>query len=61
MPETHDNEIRELSWDEMEAVGGGWPKWLKRMFGGGSTKTPGQMTDRTKRDWPPGSHWTDHN
>ena len=61
MPETKDDEILELSLDEMEAVAGGWPKWLERMFGGGSsTKTPAEMTAEAKKGWPPASHWTDH-
>jgi hypothetical protein len=57
-------ELRELSVEELDAVAGGWPKWLERLFGGGGgtgTKTPGQMTEETKKSWPTGSHWTDHN
>ena len=54
--------LRELSVEELDAVAGGWPKWLERLFGGGGArKTPAEMADEAKKGWPPGSHWTDYN
>jgi hypothetical protein len=52
-------ELRELSVDEREAVSGGWPKWLERLFDGGGSRTPAQMANEAKKGWPAGSHWTD--
>jgi hypothetical protein len=55
MPELKEDKIRELSLDELDAVAGGWPKWLEKLFGGGgsSPRTPGEMTEIAKRGWPP--------